>query len=83
MTHFRSTSGIVVVVSGTVAGTVSGVESAVSGATVDVDAPSITDVESLETEFELLGVSFSEQPAKTPASAAIPIILRAIFTTPQ
>jgi len=40
-------------------------------------------VESLETEFEPLGVSFSEQPANTPAIAAKPMILRAIFTTPQ
>ena len=70
-----------VVVSGTVTGTVSGVESAVSGATVST-TESATD-ESLETEFELLGVSFSEQPAKTPASAAIPMILRANFTNPQ
>jgi hypothetical protein len=28
-------------------------------------------------------VSFSEQPAKTPASAAIAMILRANFTSPQ
>jgi hypothetical protein len=28
-------------------------------------------------------VSFNEQPAKTPAMAAKPMILRAIFTTPQ
>jgi hypothetical protein len=71
----------VVVVSGTVVGTVSGVESATSGAMVST-AESIT-VESLGTEFEPLGVSFSEQPAKTPASAPKQTILRAIFTTPQ
>jgi hypothetical protein len=28
-------------------------------------------------------VSFSEQPAKTPAMATKPMILRAIFTSPQ
>jgi hypothetical protein len=57
------------------------VESATSGAMVST-AESIT-VESLGTEFEPLGVSFNEQPAKTPAMTAKPMILRAIFTTPQ
>jgi hypothetical protein len=57
------------------------VESAVSGATVSA-TESATD-ESTGIELEPLGVSFSEQPAKTPASAAIAMILRAIFTTPQ
>ena len=70
-----------VVVSGTVAGTVSGVESAVSGAAVSTTES--TTVDSLGTVFEPLGVSFSEQPANTPAIAAKPMILRAIFTTPQ
>ena len=70
-----------VVVSGTVVGAVSGVESAASGAAVSTTV-STTD-ESLGTEFEPLGVSFSEQPANTPAIAAKPMILRAIFTTPQ
>ena len=76
-----STSGIVVVVSGTVTGVVSGVESATSGATVSTTES--TTEESAGTEFEPLGVSFSEQPANTPAIAAKPMILRAIFTTPQ
>ena len=76
-----STSGIVVVVSGTVIGVVSGVESDVSGATVST-TESTTEV-STGTEFEPLGVSFSEQPASTPANAAMPMNLRAIFTTPQ
>jgi hypothetical protein len=71
----------VVVVSGTVVGTVSGVESATSGAMVSTTES--TTVESLGTEFEPLGVSFSEQPANTPAIAAKPMILRTIFTTPQ
>ena len=62
-------------------GSVSGVESAVSGATVS-GTESATD-ESVGTELEPLGVSFSEQPAKTPASAARPMILRANFTSPQ
>jgi hypothetical protein len=71
----------VVVVSGTVTGTVAGVESTVSGATVST-TESIT-VESVETELEPLGVSFSEQPAKTAASAPKQMILCANFTTPQ
>lgn len=70
-----------VVVSGTVVGTVSGVDSATSGATLSTTES--TTVESLGTEFEPLGVSFSEQPANAPAIAAKPMILRAIFTTPQ
>jgi len=56
-------------------------ESAVSGASVSTTES--TTVESVETELEPLGVSFSEQPAKTPASAAIAMILRANFTSPQ
>ena len=68
-------------VSGTVTGTVSRVESTVSGATVST-TESTTD-ELAGTEFEPLGVSFSEQPAKTPASAAKQMIVRANFTTPQ
>jgi hypothetical protein len=71
----------VVVVSGTVTGTVAGVESTVSGATVSTTES--TAAESGETELEPLGVSFSEQPAKTPASAPKHMILRANFTTPQ
>ena len=42
-----------------------------------------TTVESLGTEFEPLGVSFSEQLVNTPTIAAKPMNLRAIFTTPQ
>jgi len=81
VTHLRSTSGIVVVVSGIVVGTVSGVEAATSGSTVSTTESTM--VELSETELEPLGVSFSEQPANTPAIAAKPMILRAIFTTPQ
>jgi hypothetical protein len=60
---------------------VSGAESATSGAT-ESTTESTTD-ETTGTEFEPLGVSFSEQPAKTPANAAKPMILRAIATSPQ
>jgi hypothetical protein len=57
------------------------VESTTSGATVSTTES--TTVDSLGTELEPLGVSFSEQLAKTPAIDTKPMILRAIFTTPQ